>query len=240
MWADIPAAMADLSADPDVHVVVVAGRGDSFTVGIDLGMLMAINHFDGATSEATRKMAMYRKVKELQATNTAFADCPKPVIAAIHGYCLGAGIDLTTACDIRLATAEAVLGVRETKMGLVADVGTMQRLPKLIAPGHLAELVYTGKDFTGAEAERIGLVNRTFETAEELFAAAAALAGDIAANSSLVVQGAKAVLQAEENMTTEQALDHIALWNTSFLMSNDLMEAMSAHTERRSPKFTGT
>jgi enoyl-CoA hydratase len=239
MWADIPQAMADLGADPEVRVVVVAGRGDSFTVGIDLAMLARVNTHDGE-SEAIRKQNMYRLVKELQQTMTAFEACPKPVIAAVHGYCLGAGVDLITACDIRLATADAVIGIRETKLGLVADVGTMQRLPKVIAPGHMAELAYTGRDIDGREAERIGLVNRTHPSADDLFAAARALAAEIAANSPLVVQGIKAVLHAEEGMSTQAALDHMALWNTSFLMSNDLMEAMSAFMQKRPPDFTGT
>lgn len=238
LWSDIPAAMSELGEDPVVRAVVVAGRGDSFTVGIDLEMLMGLNAYEGR-SEASRKMEMYRTIRRLQSTMTAFEACPKPVIAAVHGYCIGAGVDLITACDIRLATADAVIGVRETKIGLVADVGTMQRLPQVIAPGHLAELVYTGKDISGSEAERIGLVNRAHAGREELMEAASGLASRIAANSPLVVQGAKAVLRAEEGMSTAQALDHVALWNTSFLMSNDLAEAMTAFVEKRPPTFTG-
>ncbi len=239
MWADIPRAVADLGTDPEVRVVVVAGRGDCFTVGIDLEMLARVNTHQGE-SEAIRKMNMYRLVRELQGTMTAFEACPKPVIAAIHGYCLGAGVDLITACDIRLATADASIGIRETRMGLVADVGTIQRLPKVISPGHVAELAYTGRDIDGREAERIGLVNRSHASVDDLFAAARALAAEIAANSPLVVQGIKAVLQAEEGMSTRAALDHVALWNTSFLMSNDLMEAMAAFMQKRPPDYTGT
>jgi enoyl-CoA hydratase len=119
----------------------------------------------------------------------------------------------------------------------VADVGTLQRLPRIVAPGHVAELAYTGKDIDAAEAARIGLVNRV--CAGDVHEAAAELAAEIAANSPLVVEGVKAVLRAEEGMSTAAALDHVALWNTSFLMSNDLNEAMAAHLEKRSPEFTG-
>jgi enoyl-CoA hydratase len=171
---------------------------------------------------------------------SAFADSPKPTIAAVHGYCLGAGIDLITACDIRIASADATFSVRETKMGLVADVGTMQRLPKIIAPGHVAELVFTGRDIGAAEAERIGLVNRVHDDAEAMMAAVHEMAEEIAANSPLVIQGAKRVLAAEADMSTEAALDHIALWNSAFLWSNDLNEAMMAFMEKRPPNFTGT
>lgn len=239
MWADIPGAVAELADDPEVRVVVVAGRGAAFTVGIDLGMLMVVNQND-EPSEATRKMALYRTVKRMQDTMTAFERCPKPVIAAVHGWCIGAGVDLITACDIRLASADAAFGVRETKIALVADVGTLQRLPKVIAPGHVAELAFTGKDIDAAEAERIGLVNRVYRDHDALLEAAGQMAAEIAANSPFVVQGVKAVLQAEEGMSTAAALDHVALWNTSFLMTDDLVEAMNAFVERRPPEFKGT
>jgi enoyl-CoA hydratase len=239
MWADIPVAVEQLGSTPEVRVIVVAGRGAAFTVGIDIAMLGSVDPAEGA-SEAVRKMEMYRRVKQLQGTMTAFEDCPKPVIAAVHGYCLGAGVDLITACDIRLSTADAVFGIRETRMGLVADVGTLQRLPRLIAPGHVAELAYTGRDIDGVEAERIGLVNRTVADRDALIGAASALAADIAANSPFVVQGVKSVLRAEEAMSTAAALDHVAMWNTSFLMTNDLGEAVTAFFEKRPPEFTGT
>ena len=238
MWSDIPSAVAELDADDAVRVIVVAGRGPAFTVGIDLAMLGSFQR--SGPSEAEVRTNLYREIKRLQHTMSVFAESPKPVIAAVHGYCLGAGIDLITACDIRLAAGDATFSVRETKMGLVADVGTMQRLPGIIAPGHVAELVYTGRDIDAGEAARIGLTNRTFADADDLFAGASELASEIAANSPLVVQGAKQVLRAEAEMSTDAALDHVALWNAAFLWSNDLQEAMSAFVERRDPDFTGT
>ena len=238
MWADIPAAVGELDADESVRVIVVAGRGKAFTVGIDLTMLGALQV--DARSEADKRTKLYHEIKRLQRTMTAFADCSKPTIAAVHGYCLGAGIDLITACDIRIASSDATFSVRETKMGLVADVGTMQRLPKIIAPGHVAELVFTGRDIDAAEAGRIGLVNRVFDDPAALLAGAHEMAEAIAANSPLVVQGAKRVLAAEADMSTEVALDHVALWNSAFLWSNDLNEAMMAFMEKRPPEFTGT
>ena len=244
MWRDLPEAVAALGADPSVRAVVVAGRGPSFTVGIDLSYLAAVGseteEGEGAvTSDAARKLARYRQVKRLQATMSSFESCPKPVIAAIHGFCLGAGLDLVTACDIRVASADAVFSVRETKVGLVADVGTLQRLPRIVSPGHLAELVYTGRDVDAAEAERIGLVNRVHPDREAMIEAAGRMAEEIAANSPLVVQGVKAVLTAERRMSTEEALDHVALWNAAFLSSNDLGEGIAAIAERRAPRFTG-
>lgn len=238
MWRDLPLALDELTSDPDIRVVVVAGRGPAFTVGIDIQMLMSVQP-DGP-SDAVRRMGMFRKIRELQDSISSFERCPVPVIAAVHGWCIGAGVDLITACDIRLGSSDAVFSVRETKIAIVADVGTLQRLPKVIAPGHVAELAYTGRDVDAAEAERIGLVNRVYPDAETLQKAASELAEEIAANSPFVVQGVKAVLRAEEGMDTATALDHVALWNTAFLQTNDLGEAMSAYVEKRPPDFTGT
>jgi len=237
MWTDLPVVMRQLGDDPGVRVVVVAGRGPSFTVGIDLEMLAAIA--PQGSSEADRRLHLLRTVKELQGTMSALADCPKPVIAAVHGFCLGAGLDLITACDIRLAATDAVFGVRETRMGLVADVGTLQRLPRIIPPGAVAELVYTGADFGADRAATIGLVNRVFPDIDGLLRGAAGLAAEIAANSPLVVQGAKAVLRAGEGRSVQEGLDYVAVWNSAFLISDDLSEAMAAFAERRPPDYKG-
>ncbi|CAN5747680.1 crotonase/enoyl-CoA hydratase family protein [soil metagenome] len=238
MWEEIPDAVAELSAAGDVRVIVVAGRGPSFTVGIDLDMLMSLQPQGRSQTEA--KMAVYQEIKRLQGTMTSFADSAKPVVAAVHGYCLGAGIDLITACDIRLASADAVFSVRETKLALVADVGTLQRLPHIVGAGPAAELAFTGGDIDAARAEQMGLVNALHPDPDALEVAAQELGEAIAANSPLAVQGAKAVLKAGSEMSTAQALDHVALWNAAFLHSNDLAEAMAAFTEKRPPRFTGT
>lgn len=235
MWADIPDAVTELTDDQRVRCLVVAGRGPSFTVGIDLGMLGSFSA-DGA-SAAERNRRTREHILRLQGTMTAFAHARVPVIAAVHGWCLGAGIDLITACDIRFSDRTATFGIRETPMGLVADVGTVQRLPKIVGPGHTAELLFTGRDFDAGEAERIGLINRVVD---DVHTHAGAAATEIAANSPLVVEGAKEVLRLQEGMTTDAALDHMALWNAAFLVSNDLSEAMTAYFEKRPPDFTGT
>lgn len=238
MWSGLTDAVGELADDEAVRTVVVAGRGSAFTVGIDLEMLTTLQ--PEGRSQAEMKRKLYREIKRLQETMTAFTDCPKPVIAAIHGYCLGAGMDLITACDIRLATGDAVFSVRETKLALVADVGTLQRLPAVVPAGHAAELAYTGKDIDATRAERIGLVNHVYPDTETLHFAAQALGEEIAANSPLAVQGAKAVLRAGTEMSIDQALDYVALWNAAFLHSNDLMEALTARAQKRSPDFDGT
>jgi enoyl-CoA hydratase len=173
-------------------------------------------------------MGLYRLFRRMQDTATCLSNSPKPMIAAVHGYCLGAGMDLITACDIRLASEDATFSIRETRMGLVADVGTLQRLPGIVGAGHTAELAMTGRD-SAVHPDRDATIRAAREVATE-----------IAENSPLVVQGIKTVLAANDGRTVEQALDFVAQWNASYLMSNDLMEAVAAFMEKRKPDFTGS
>ncbi|NNF87116.1 MAG: crotonase/enoyl-CoA hydratase family protein [Acidimicrobiia bacterium] len=241
LWSELPETMESLGENPAVRVIIIASRGDHFTVGLDLkefgAALMASFGTDAGVAGRRQTRA---QVKMMQHTMTAIARCPKPVIAAVHGYCIGAGVDLITACDIRLASADALFSVRETRMGMVADVGTLQRLPRILNPGLVAELAFTGRDVTADEARDMGLVNRVFSDSEALAAGALELAVSIAANSPLAVQGSKAVLAATEHMSVDEALDYVALWNAAFLHSNDLREAVQAFLEKRPPEFDGT
>lgn len=238
MWDDIPTVMSELDADDEVAVVVLAARGDDFTVGIDIEMLAAMQ--PSGPSRASENTGLYRQIKRMQHTATCFSMSPKPVIAAVHGYCLGAGMDLITACDIRIASADAVFSIRETRMGLVADIGTLQRLPAIVGPGVAADLAFTGRDIDAGRAAEIGLVNGVHPDPGALHEAAHQLAEQIAENSPLVVQGVKRVLAANDGRTVEQSLDFVAQWNASFLFSNDLTEAVTAFLEKRKPDFTGT
>jgi enoyl-CoA hydratase len=245
MWSDLPRAMAELAADPDVRAVVIAGRGKSFCVGIDLAAFGGAGSTSSEGAEeisgATASLRQIGVTRAFQAAISSVAECPVPVIAAIHNYCLGAGIDLITACDIRLASHDAIFSVRETKIGIVADVGTLQRLPGIVTAGHVAELAYSGKDIDAERAERIGLVNSLHTDAEAVYSAAFDLASEIAANSPLAVRGTKFILQQGEDLTTEQSLLLNGLWTmVTSLNSNDLKEAMTAFMQKRPPEFTGT
>jgi enoyl-CoA hydratase len=238
MWRDIPAAMAEIDADDSARVVILAARGPAFTVGIDIELLASLQPGDGSRAESS--LQLYRTIRELQRTATCFAESPKPAIAAVHGYCLGGGMDLITACDLRVAAADATFSIRETRMGLVADVGTLQRLPAIVGPGHTAELAYTGNDIDAGRALAIGLVNDVLPSVDAMLEAARDTALQIAENSPLVIRGIKKALAVNEGRTVEQALDNAAQWNAAFLISNDLTEAISAFVEKRKPDFTGT
>ncbi len=243
-WSDLPRAMAAIGSDPGVRAVVVAARGPHFSVGLDLVAMSGLTGATGSGDAAPRSMAARARsaraeILRLQASVSAVADCPVPVIAAVHGYCIGGGVDLIAACDIRLASEEAVFSVREAKVAIVADLGSLQRLPGIIGRGHVAELAYTAKDITAARAESIGLVNRVCSDVGTLLEAARAMAAEIAANSPLAVQGTKAVLTAGADQSVAEGLEYVATWNAGFLASDDLMEAMSAFIEKRPAEFTG-
>jgi enoyl-CoA hydratase/carnithine racemase len=257
-WVDLPRAMAELSGDDRVRAVVVAARGPHFSVGLDLkamaGLLSGAGDGDpspspaasseaapspSAPSPAAKARATRATVVRLQAAITAVADCPKPVVAAVHGYCIGGGVDLIAACDIRLASADAVFSVREAKVAIVADLGSLQRLPHILGAGHVAELAFTGKDVDADRAMRIGLVNDVLADPDALLVAAHSLAAAIAANSPIAVQGTKAVLAANDGRTVADGLDYVATWNAGMIASDDLTEAMTAFLEKRPPKFTG-
>jgi len=244
LWASIPAAVAELDADPEVRVIVVAGRGKAFCAGIDLMDHAAALAGGGAISgrgesAVGRRRALYDDVRRYQRTMSCFADTNKPVIAAVHGACIGGGMDLITACDIRLAAADATFSVRETKIAMVADVGTLQRLPRVIGDGPARELIFTGRDIDAARALAIGLVNDVLPDVAALHARAREIAAEIAANSPLAVQGAKQVLGFAVRREVDAALDYVALWNSAFLHSDDLTEAMSAFMQRRAPQYRG-
>jgi enoyl-CoA hydratase len=249
LWRDLPRAMDVLNRDTAVRAVVIAAEGPHFSVGLDLKAMGSVLSGGGsgeddagssrAASMAARARGARTEVLRLQDAITAVADCPKPVIAAVHGYCIGGGVDLIAACDIRLASADAVFSVREAKMAIVADLGSLQRLPAIIAAGHLAELAFTGKDISAERAKEIGLVNDVAADADGVHKGAHTLAVEIAANSPIAVQGTKAVLAANEGRTVAQGLDYVATWNAGMLASDDLTEAVTAFMEKRTPKFTG-
>jgi len=243
LWRDLPLAAQAIANDNALRVLVIAAKGPHFTVGLDLkefgGGFMASGS-NSSASTATANERTYKSVRTMQASLTAIAELEIPVIAAVHGYCIGGGVDLISACDIRLSAGNATYSIREAKVAIVADLGTLQRLPKIVSAGHIAELAFTGKDIDARRAAEIGLVNSVHgEDSDDVLAAAYELANEIAANSPLAVRGTKAVLGANEGRTVDEGLDFVARWNTMYLQSNDLKEAMTAFMERRPPVFRG-
>ena len=249
LWRDLPRAMDVLSADNSVRVVVIAAKGPHFSVGLDL-KAMGDCWRAGATrsggrgdsrpaSMAARARGGRTEVLRLQDSITAVARCPKPVIAAVHGYCIGGGVDLIAACDIRLASADAIFSVREAKVAIVADLGQpaaaardhQRRAPGRTGvhrQGHLAE-----------PAKEIGLVNDVADRRRGRAEVGPRPGRGDRGELPIAVQGTKAVLAANEGRTVAEGLDYVATWNAGMLASDDLVEAMTAFMEKRTPKFTG-
>jgi enoyl-CoA hydratase len=240
-WAELPALFRALDTDDSVRSVVVTGSGRNFCFGLDLaayGSLWAsqLSEDGGLAKPRTR---LHDQVRAMQSGLDAVAGCRKPVVAAISGWCIGGGVDLIAAADVRYASADAKFSVREVRVAMVADMGSLQRLPGIISDGHLRELVLSGKDVDAARAERIGLVNDVFEDQAGALAAAREFAGQVARNPPLVVQGIKQVLDVDRSARVSAGLKLVAAWNAAFLPSADLAEAMAAFGERRDPEFTG-
>jgi enoyl-CoA hydratase len=239
-WDDFAGFVGQIDADPAVRVAVLSGNGRAFTAGLDLMEMMPRLPRPGAGGpDGAKQAALHRMIERMQGTITSVERCRVPVIAAVHGWCVGGGVDLITACDIRLAAADAVFSVRETRLAMVADIGTLQRLPAIVGPGIARELIYTGRDFDAAYAERIGLVNRVLPDQAALLEAAFALAREIAANPPLAVQGCKRVLGEATRSEVDRGLAYVAAWNTGHLMSQDLATAATAYVTKKTPEFSG-
>ncbi len=239
-WRETIPIFDDLDKDEDIRVVIVAAKGPCFTVGIDLvNMISEVPEILSTDQKGGVKWKLLPKIYELQDTMSCIEWCRKPVIAAVHGYCIGAGLDMITACDIRLCSEDAIFSLREAAVGFVADVGVLQRIPQIVGQGIARELAYTAKNIDAKRAREILLVNEVYETREELMGEAEKMAMDIAENSPLAVQASKAVLKYGVGKSVDDNLKYVASMSTNIVPSNDLMEAFTAFTEKRKPKFTG-
>lgn len=239
-WRELPLVLRALDVDPDVRAIVLTGSGAHFSYGLDLPAMMGgWAPMLGGEALAGPRTDFLKEVRQLQDAVNSIAETTKPVIAAISGWCIGGGIDVITAADIRLASADARFSVREVKVAIVADLGTLQRLGGIVGEGHARELAFTGKDIDAARAEKIGLVNDIYPDQESVLQAARAMAAEIADNPPLVVQGVKDVLSVNTRAQIEAGQRYVSTWNAAFLPSKDLNEAVQAFMERRRPTFSG-
>ena len=235
MFAAIGDAFRSLGADPSVRAILLSGRGRHFTAGLDLHY--AASQFPPTDDPGRAAEARLRHIEWLQAAFSAAEEARPPVIAAIHGGCIGAGVDLACACDIRIASADAFFQVAEVDVAITADLGTLQRLTHLIPEGVVRELAYTGRRMGAEEALRLGLVNRVEESRDAAVAAGMEFARTIAAKSPLAVAGAKKSLNYSRGRPVEEGLRDVALWNAGTLVSADLHEAVKARLTKGEAQF---
>jgi len=237
MWQEIRQAFDWIDATPEARVAILSGEGKNFCAGIDLAMLGSIQqriaHTDGARSRETLR----RLILDLQDCLSSIERCRKPVLAAIHGACVGGALDLVTCCDMRYAAADAIFSIKEIDLGMVADVGTLQRLPRLIGEGMARELAYTGRNMDADEAEKLGLINFNFGDFSRLTVEVRQIARTIAAKSPLAIRGSKDVLNFSRDHSVADGLNYVAGWNAAMLLSADLGECIAAQREKRRPNF---
>jgi len=235
-WDELPALVRDLDARGDVRVVVIASTGKHFSAGMDLAVFGGGT--GGSTKERGRTAANTRlNVLHLQETFSALEKARMPVLVAIQGGCIGGAVDMVTAADLRYATEDAFFCIQEINIGMTADVGTLQRLPKLIPEGVCRELAYTGRRMPAAEAKAVGLVNEVFPDHETMLEAVQLVAAEIASKSPLAIWGTKQMINYTRDHSTADSLDHIATWQAGMFVAVDMKEAFESQAEGRDSDF---
>ncbi len=235
-WRDIRAVFEAIDRDTQVRVVVLASTGKHFTAGLDFAV------FARFQPDAEREPARHREqvrdlIRAMQASFNAIDGCRVPVLAAIQGACIGGGVDMIAACDLRYCSRDALFCIQETNLGVTADLGTLQRLPLIIPAGVMRELAYSGRRMPAAEAQAVGLVNAVFDDAASLLAGVLAVAADIAAKSPLAIQGTKEMLNYARDHSIADGLNFVATWNAGMLITADVDTAIAAQRAKTSADF---
>lgn len=239
LWDALGAAVSAVATDGDARVVLLRGEGKSFCAGLDLSPENELMPIITAQPTASQKTEFYGIVKHVQEIHTNLERLSLPTIAVIHGHCLGAGLELVLCCDIRICSADATFALPEAKLAIITDVGGLQRLPKVVGPGHAREISFRGHRFGADRAAAINLVNDVYPDKETLDAKAVEMAREIAGNPPLAVQGAKDCFLYNESVPMDQALDYNAVRSSMIMPSEDLFEAMAAYMQKRDGSFKG-
>jgi enoyl-CoA hydratase len=237
MWQELKQVFQELAVKTEVRAVILGGAGNHFSTGIDLEYLMGLQQDLNRLSEGRRQETLRHTIAYLQSCVNVIETCPKPVLSAISGFCIGAGVDIAAACDMRYATASTRFSVKEVDLAIVADLGSLQRLPRIVGEGRARELAFTGRQFKGKEAHTMGLVNRLFKDQSELDAGVLALAQQLAKKSPLTLRGIKEAMNYSRDHAVSEGLSYVAGRNAAMLLSDDLSESVNAHIEKRPPEY---
>ena len=237
-WRELPEAVTDISENAKARVIVLSAEGKHFTAGMEISVFMQGALDAPPENREIAAEAFRHHVAILQNAFSALENARQPVLAAVQGGAVGAGVDLVTACDCRYASADAFFCIQETAIGMTADVGTFPRLAKVIPEGWARQMAYTAERVPAAKAKEIGLVNEVFDTPEALVDGVMEIAAKIAAHSPLAVSGCKRLINYARDHTTADTLDYIGLWNAGMLRADDIKESYIAKNEKRSPEFS--
>ena len=240
-WYELPRILNEIDKDASLRVLILSSTGKHFCAGMDL------KNFGSLGNDAEKKTnvpdkarigeSLYRVAKELQDMLSKLEKLRIPVLAGIQGGCIGGGLDLVTAADMRFASKDAFFCIQEVNIGMAADIGTLQRLPRVIPEGKVRELAYTGRRMPAEEALEAGLVNKVYESHEEMISGLKEMAAVIASKSPLAVYGTKAILNFSRDHTIAEGLEYNALWSGAMLPQEDMAEAMMSNMEKRDPEF---
>lgn len=235
-WNELPAAVRAIDEAAEARVIVISSTGKHFSAGMDLSVFLNMKEdFKGDPSRRAERMR--RMVMLLQDSFTAIEQARMPVIGAVQGGAIGGAVDLLSACDMRYCTSDAFFTIKETQLGMTADVGTLQRLPKLIPIGIVKELAYTGRNFGAQEAQQLGFVNRVFDDQASLLEEVMTIAKQIAANSPLAVSGTKTMINYAVEHTVAESLNYMATWQAGMFQMEDVFKAMEAQKTKVLPDY---
>jgi enoyl-CoA hydratase len=236
-WLELPRCVHDIEANTDARVIVISSTGKHFSAGMDLGVFSDPKSVPMSGDPGRMAENLRRVVLQLQDTLSSLEKVRLPVLAAVHGGCIGGALDLVCAADSRYCTADAYFTIKETELGMTADVGTLQRLPKLMPEGVVRELAYTGRKFGAEEAQRLGFVNTVYENQEAMLEGVMAIAAQIAANSPLAVTGCKEMINFSRDHSVEDSLKYMATWQAGMFRPGDMMKTFQAKAQKQAPTY---
>lgn len=237
-WSEFLAAVRALDEGGEARVLVISGQGRHFCAGMDLAVFTSADRPAAKLEGAHARGASRSHILELQETFNCLEQARMPVLAAIQGACVGGGVDLVSACDVRYATEDAFFCIQEINIGLTADVGTLQRLPHLLPSGLVRELAYTGRRLPAERALEVGLVNAVYPDREAMLEGVMQVAREIASKSPLAVWGSKEMLLHSRDHSVDDGLRHIATWNAGMMQTSEMAEAFAPKSEKRAPVFS--
>ncbi|KAA1171930.1 crotonase/enoyl-CoA hydratase family protein [Marinobacter salinexigens] len=236
-WSELPQCMRDIEANTDARVIVISSTGKHFTAGMDLAVFSDPKALPMSGDPGRMAENLRRLVLQLQDSLSSLEKVRLPVLAAIHGGCIGGGLDMVCAADSRYCTQDAYFTIKETELGMTADVGTLQRLPKLMPEGVVRELAYTGRNFSASEAQALGFVNAVYADQDAMLEAVMGIAAKIAANSPLAVTGCKEMLNFTRDHSVEDSLKYMATWQSGMFRPGDMMKTFQAKAQKQAPSY---
>lgn len=236
-WGGVVRVFEEIDADPAIRCVVISGRGRHFCSGLDLQDFAGLFQSTPETDPGRQREQLRRTILQMQESFNVIERCRVPVLAAVHGACIGGGVDLISACDCRYASADAFISIQEINVGLTADVGSLQRMPHLMPEGVVREMTFTGERMFTERAAQFGLWNEVSESREAMMTRVMEVAGTIASKAPLAITGSKEMLNYTRDHTVAEGLNYVATWNAAMLVNSDIQRAMSAAMTKSEAEF---